>query len=163
MPLQRQLQTDTKQPAASFRLDFRVHFAYSDEGMATSLRSIPQSFSRYLVAGGAAFCLDYALFCLCYSCLGLFYAAAAAVGFCGGVICTYICCNLWVFSHRKLKEQRVREFCIFVFIGLIGLALTLLFMGFWVDVAGLHPYISKIITTGMVLIWNFTARKIALY
>ena len=131
--------------------------------MSDSLRTLPQAFAKYVLAGGAAFCVDYTLIFLCHTLLGMYYLAAAGIGFCSGVICTYLCCNYWVFSHRKMKEQKVREFWIFVFIGLIGLALTLLFMGFFVDVMEIPPYISKLPTTGLVLLWNFTARKIVLY
>lgn len=131
--------------------------------MTDSLLSLPQAFGKYIIAGGAAFCLDYALLFLCYRFLGLHYLLASGIGFCSGVICTYLCCNYWVFSHRKLQHQQAKEFTIFVLVGLIGLALTLLFMGFFVSVIGLHPYGSKILTTGLVLIWNFSARKILLY
>lgn len=127
------------------------------------LRKLAQAFARYIVAGGVAFCLDYALLILCYQFFDLHYMLAASAGFIGGIFCTYLCCNYWVFSHRKLKAQPLREMGIFGLIGLIGLMLTLLFMGFFVSMVGWHPYIAKILTTGLVLIWNFAARKIVLY
>lgn len=131
--------------------------------MSDTLRTLPQAFAKYVVAGGVAFCLDYTLLFLCHSVLGMYYLLAAGIGFCGGVLCTYILCNHWVFSRRKLQDRCVREFGIFAFIGLIGLALTLLFMGFFVDVMAFSVYISKLLTTGLVLLWNFSARKIVLY
>lgn len=127
------------------------------------LRHLAQAFARYIVAGGVAFCLDYALLILCYQFLGLHYLLAAAAGFIGGLLCTYLCCNYWVFSRRKLKAQPLREMGLFVLIGLIGLGLTLLLMGLFVGIVGWHPYIAKILTTGLELLWNFTARKLVLY
>lgn len=146
----------------TLRLDFSALFAYS-RGMTDGIRTLPQAFAKYVVAGGAAFCLDYALLRFCHSVLGFHYLAATAIGFGGGVICTYLCCNLWVFSRRKMKGHVEKEFGIFVLIGLIGMALTLLLMGFFVDVLALSPYISKIFTSVLVLMWNFSARKMALY
>lgn len=131
--------------------------------MTDALLSLPKAFAKYTLAGGAAFCLDYTLLFICYHFFGLHYLLAAGIGFGGGVLCTYLCCNYWVFSHRKWKDRQVKEFCVFVLIGLIGMALTLLLMGFFVSVMGLHPYASKLLTSGLVLLWNFSARKILLY
>ena len=62
-----------------------------------------------------------------------------------------------------MADKVVAEFLIFLIIGLIGLGLTLLFMWLFVDVAGIYPLISKLVTTAIVLLWNFGARKIILY
>lgn len=126
-------------------------------------RHISGAFTKYVLVGGVAFCLDYAVLSFTHLVLGWFWWAAATAGFCCGVVCTYLCCNYWVFSHRKMRSHQAKEFAVFVSIGLVGLLLTLLFIGFFDQVLGWPTELSKLPTTALVLIWNFSARKIALY
>ena len=55
------------------------------------------------------------------------------------------------------------EFFVFALIGIIGLLLTVLFMWVFVDVSGIYPLVAKFMTTALVLVWNFGARKMILY
>lgn len=146
-----------------FLLDFRASFPYSECVIADGLRNLSKSFTKYVLVGGVAFCLDYAVLSFTHLVLDWHPLLAAAAGFCSGVVCTYLCCNYWVFSHRKMRDKQAQEFAVFVFIGLVGLLLTLLLIGFFDDVVGLPTEISKLPTEALVLLWNFTARKIALY
>lgn len=132
----------------------------------SSLRAVKKliaSFLKYLVAGGMGFVLDYGTLTLCYEGLGWHYLVAATCGFLVGLVFVYISSNKWVFDTRKMKNHRVQEFAVFSLIGLIGLGLTNLFMWGLVDGLGIHPLVSKLFTTGAVLIWNYGARKIILY
>lgn len=146
-----------------FLLDFGRVFPYSFRVMPEALRNLAHSFSKYILAGGIAFCLDFAVLSFCHRVLGWYPRPAAAAGFCCGVVCTYLCCNYWVFSHRKMKEKMGREFAVFVSIGLVGLVLTVLLIGYFNSVVGLPAELSKLPTEALVLLWNFSARKIALY
>lgn len=127
------------------------------------LQQLCVAFVRYLVAGGLGFVLDYATLALCYEILGLHYLLASALGFLMGLIFVYISSNKWVFTRRRMEARAWLEFLIFALIGIIGLGLTLLFMWIFVDVCRIYPLISKLITTALVLLWNFFARKIILY
>ena len=121
------------------------------------------SFAKYMVAGGVGFLLDYMVLAVCFECFGWHYLLSSALGFVSGVVFVYICSNKWVFTRRSMADKVVAEFTTFLLIGLIGLGLTLLFMWLFVDVAGIYPLISKLVTTAIVLLWNFGARKIILY
>ncbi len=80
-----------------------------------------------------------------------------------GLVFVYIASNRWVFETRKLEHRRFIEFSIFALIGVIGLGLTMLFMWVFVDLVSLHYLVAKVFTTGLVLIWNFGARRFILY
>lgn len=121
------------------------------------------SFTKYLVAGGAGFTVDYSVLTLCYVLFGCHYLISAALGFVAGLVFVYISSNKWVFTHRRLKDNVAMEFFVFALIGIIGLLLTVLFMWVFVDVAGIYPLVAKLITTALILMWNFGARKIILY
>lgn len=121
------------------------------------------SFCKYLVAGGAGFLVDFSALYICRDILGFHYLLAAAIGFILGLVFVYIASNRWVFETRKLEHRRFIEFSIFALIGVIGLGLTMLFMWVFVDLVSLHYLVAKVFTTGLVLIWNFGARRFILY
>ena len=118
---------------------------------------------RYLVAGGLGFVIDYGMLALCYAVLSLHYLLSAMVGFVAGLIFVYISSNCWVFTKRRLPDRAWLEFLIFAAIGIAGLGLTVLFMWLFVDVCGIYPLIAKLLTTVLVLLWNFGSRKVILY
>lgn len=131
--------------------------------LSHNIKKLFTSFLKYLVAGGFGFVLDYGTLTLLYEFLGLHYLVAATCGFLVGLIFVYISSNKWVFDTRKMQDRRTQEFLIFAVIGIIGLGLTNLFMWLLVDGLDIHPLISKLFTTGAVLMWNYGARKIILY
>lgn len=121
------------------------------------------AFLKYLIAGGTGFVVDFCTLSFCYTILGWHYLLSASLGFSAGLVVVYLLSNKWVFAVRQMKERRALEFAIFLIIGLIGLLLTNLLMWILVDGCGIHALLAKLVTTAMVLLWNFGARKIILY
>lgn len=109
------------------------------------------------------FLIDFGTLTFCYSIFEWHYLLSASVGFIAGLIFVYVSSNKWVFDTRQMKNHSVIEFFVFLVIGLIGLLLTNILM--WALVDGLHlrVLIAKLLTTGVVLLWNFGARKYILY
>ena len=116
-------------------------------------------FIRYIFVGGAAFVADALSLWL----ISLFshYLVAAAAAFIIGLIVNFTLSKLFVFTDNK--HNKVAEFITYGLIGLVGLGLTELLMYLFTEKAGLYFMLSKIITAGIVLVWNFAARKIILY
>ena len=118
---------------------------------------------RYLVSGGVAFLVDAGILALLTELFGQEYLLLwTAIAFAAGLLITYLFSILWVFDNRSLKS-RSAEVTIFILIGVIGLGLTELFMWLFAGKAGIHYMISKIITTVLVFIWNFAAKKTILF
>lgn len=109
------------------------------------------------------FALDFGTLYLLFNILGVNYLLAAGIAFAVGLVFVYFSSNRWVFEKRQMEDKQVLEFTLFAVIGVVGLGLTVLFMWLLVDFVGLYPLIAKLITTGLVLIWNFGARKYLLY
>ncbi len=117
---------------------------------------------RYLVAGGTAFMVDFATLWLLSEKAELSLHLSVVVAYVLGLIITYTLSIYWIFDKRQRDNWR-SEFTIFAIIGLIGLALTSLFMWLFTDILLLHYMLSKIITTIVVFVWNFIAKKRILF
>ncbi len=129
----------------------------------SSAKPLFLSFAKYALVGGGGAVLDFGTLMLAYEVFGWHYLLACALGFTVGLVFVYFLSNVWVFSQRRMGDSPAREFVVFTLIGLAGLALTQLFMWSFVDGLGLPVALAKIITMGLVLCWNFGARKWILY
>jgi len=117
---------------------------------------------RYCFVGGLAFIVDYGLLVLLTEVCGLHYLISATISFIAGLIVNYLLSTSWIFRKSKL-ENKWAEFIVFAIIGVIGLGLNNLLLYLFTDIIHIHYMISKLITTGIVMIWNFGARKIILF
>lgn len=79
-----------------------------------------------------------------------------------GLIVNYILSIVWVFDKRRIKNRRL-EFLFFGIIGIIGLIINQFSMWFLTEKTQIFYLYSKIIAAILVLIWNFTIRKILLF
>lgn len=139
----------------------------SFQSLITKLFKAPSNnifiqFFRYLFVGGTAFVVDFGLLYVFTDILNIHYLVSAGMSFVCGLLVNYFLSISWVFSQRKLAN-RLSELLVFAFIGCVGLALTSLLMWLFTDKAGLYYLLSKIITTVVVMLWNFLARKFTLF
>ncbi|MBN2444151.1 MAG: GtrA family protein [Spirochaetales bacterium] len=119
-------------------------------------------FIRYAIAGGVASVFDYGSMLLFTEVIHVHYLISSGIGFCAGLIVNYILSVFWVFPVKMMKN-RVLEFMVFGLIGFIGLGLVTLFLWFFTDLISIDYRISKFIAMGLVLLWNFIARKYLLF
>jgi putative flippase GtrA len=117
---------------------------------------------RYFFSGGIAFVVDISILFLLTEYLGVHYLLAASLGFSVGLIITYLLSIHWIFDERRI-DKKTLEISIFAIIGLVGLVLTSGFMWLFTSVLLLHYLLSKILTTGIVMCWNFVAKKFILF
>jgi putative flippase GtrA len=128
-------------------------------------------FSRYVLVGGGAFLVDVSVLELslryCFFDWGVEgILLATAAGFMAGLVCNYIFSCLFVFQKidAKTKQHKIRAFILFAIIGIIGLGLTELLMYLGIRLFGEDPYLFiKIFAAGVVLLWNYLARKILIF
>lgn len=127
-------------------------------------KKLTGQFNRYLITGGLAFIVDFALFALFLYVFDWHYLLANFVGLMGGLTLNYIISILWVFvSCRRVVKNRGAEFVSFAVIGFAGVGLNQLIMYLLVGQGHCHELISKAVAAGIVLIWNFGARKFFLF
>jgi|SRR5579863_3217736 len=124
--------------------------------------SILHQFSRYLVVGGLAFVVDFGFLYVLTEIAGLYYLISAAIAFLFGLLTNYCLSRIWVFDRRTLKNVTM-EISIFAAIGIVGLGLNEVIIWFAREKIHIHYLIAKGISAGIVLIWNFGARKSVLF
>jgi putative flippase GtrA len=131
------------------------------EKMSEPFRAM-QQFLRYIVAGGAAFVLDFAALTFGVEQMGLHYLAAATLGFIVGSAVCYTLSVTWVFEERRF-ESRLQEGTVFVGIGIAALAFNNVAMWFLVDGVGVSYAWAKPVAAGLVMIFNFGVRRVAVF
>lgn len=117
-------------------------------------------FCCYVMVGGIAFVVDFAVFNGVLTLQG-HYILATAVGFLVGVAVNYSLCVYWVWRGTQARTQK--DLAIFTLIGVGGLLLTTVLMVMLVDFFGLDARISKIVAAIIVLFWNFGLRKVLVF
>ena len=125
-------------------------------------RNYGQQLVRYVIAGGVAFCVDFCLLWLLHHHAQMPLLLSQAVSFSAGVVVTYLFSIRWVFDYRSVAN-RTTEFLIFALINLIGLGLTTLLMWLFTESCGIYYLYSKVITTVLVTLWNFFAKRFLLF
>ena len=124
--------------------------------------SVIQQFLKYVLVGGAAFVIDYSLLYFLTEVMGFHYLVSNIFSFSSGLIFNYIVCIYWVFTDSKLGN-RYLEFLFYGLIGIVGLGISELAMWIMAQGFALHYMVAKLISTAVVLVWNFVARKYLLF
>lgn len=130
-----------------------------------------REFLRYGVVGGVSFCADFViLFLFCEyvfidNAFGLYLATAC--GFLGGLIVNTLLSIYFVFlSDNVVQKQRgknIRDILFITLIGLVGLLLTEVGMYIGTKFFLWHYLWVKIFVSGMVLVWNYSGRKVFVF
>lgn len=125
-------------------------------------RGVRDEFYRYIVAGGFAFVCDAGTLYSLTQYLHINYLISAAVGFTLGTVVNYLLSRTWVFERRTLQNTSA-EITIFTLIGAGGLGLNELILWFFQAKLGIFYLYAKGVSGVTVFMWNFGARKLALF
>lgn len=124
--------------------------------------SIVTQVLRYVFSGLTAFVVDFSIMMLLHECFNIDTIIAATFGFCAGLVITYVMSIKWIFDKRKISNSYV-EFLIFALIGGIGIVLTYFIMLILSNIVPLHYTLLKIVTSVIITIFNFVAKKLLLF
>ena len=113
---------------------------------------------KFGLVGGTAFVIDYVLLYFCTEFLHIHYLISSIISFTVSVIFNYILSIKWIFDVKK--KQDVKDFVIFIILSVIGLGINSLIMYVMVEKFGAYYMLSKIVSTAVVMVYNFITRKI---
>ena len=126
-------------------------------------------FLRYVVVGGIAFLVDIFTLYICYNYLLSWMRwslyISTAIGFMAGIVTNYILSIRYVFTSAKGTGigRSDRDKMIFLIVGVMGFFLNEFGMFFGVEVLDVHYLIVKVFVAGIVLVWNYSARKVLIF
>lgn len=113
---------------------------------------------KFGLVGGTAFVIDYVLLYFCTEFLHIHYLISSIISFTVSVIFNYILSIKWIFDVKK--KQDVKDFVIFIILSVIGLGINSLIMYVMGEKFGVYYMLSKIVSTAVVMVYNFITRKI---
>ena len=126
-------------------------------------QKINREFIGYFLISLLALAVDLGSFSFSLRILDFSWPLSAAIGFCAGVFLTYTLSICFVFSERKIKNNKIAEFFIFISIGIGGLLVTQFVLWLGIELMNLHPEFTKIVAAGFTFLYNFLLRKYFLF
>ena len=120
-------------------------------------------FFRYLFVGGVATVVDWGTLFLLTECANIYFLISTSIAFLAGLVTNFVLSKQLVFKANEARVSPVMEFLSYAIIGVIGLGITELIMILFTNYLALHYMLSKVIATVVVLFWNYTARRFAIY
>ena len=129
-------------------------------------RNIRQ-FISYFGVGGVSALVEWAVFSLLEYTLNLPYLLATVLAFLVSTTTNWLLGRRFTFKGAELGKKKAKEAFLVFLVSAIGLGMNLGLMYLFVDVFGmktnLMKTIAKILSTGIVFIWNFLSRKLWIY
>ncbi len=129
----------------------------------TAVNKLIKQFMSYLIVGGSAALVEWAMFGLLNEILCIGWAPAVIISFVLALAVNYILGRCITFKKSAEHCNAKSDLLPVVVVSLIGLLLNLLLMAIFVELFGVAEMISKVICTGLVLIWNFMGRRVFIY
>lgn len=136
------------------RLSTLFQATFISKSEATSIQLI-----RYLCVGGIAAAIDFGTFMMLTIFFDQHYIFSQTMAFIAGISTNYTLSTLWIFESR---HHRLIETSLFLLTGVIGLLLSYACLWLFIDIFSMLWYenaVAKILTTALVLLWNFSSRK----
>lgn len=119
-------------------------------------------FGKYLIVGGIAFVFDFSTLFLLTELASIPYLTSAALAFVVGLNVNYFLAKLFVFKNSKIGNRKQEYMFVFI-ISVSGLFLNQVIIWTCTEFIGIHYLISKLFSTAIILVYNFSLRKIFIF
>ena len=126
--------------------------------MDERLYKLAKQFFKYFLTGGVAALVEWAVFFVCNDLLLIHYLVAVLISFVLATFVNYIISIKFVFERGK--HHNAIELLLVFFVSFLGLLMNLLLMYIFVSRFSMYPFFAKVLSTGIVFLWNFISRKL---
>lgn len=113
---------------------------------------------KFIIVGGIATIIDFVLLYILKEFVGINEIVSNTISFTISLIYNYIASIKWVFDVDNNKNQN-KQFVTFVVFSIIGLFINNLILWICINKFSINYLLGKVITTGIVMIFNFVTRK----
>lgn len=114
-------------------------------------------FIGYLICGGVATLVDFALFLSLHQLLGVWYLYANFVSYPVGMLINFSLNKF--FNFKNTYKGFLKQFLSFCFVGGIGLAAHQIILYNLVERFQVLPLVGKAMALALVVLWNFFANR----
>lgn len=114
---------------------------------------------KFGIVGIIAFLIDFGVMVILTEFYNVQPVVSATLSFIVSVIFNYVASMRFVFSRRE-GMSRQREFVVFVVLSVIGLIINDVLMWAGTEIVQLDYRFVKLFATTVVMVWNFSSRKI---
>ena len=123
---------------------------------ASAFPRLIRQLTAFVGVGAVATALDYAVFFVALQFLGLDPVPAALMGYAAGGVLSYLLNRAHVFESARAHRDAIIRFAGVMVIGFLitGYSMRVLTEGF-----DLAPLLARILTYGVVLVFNFVAHR----
>ncbi|MEW8324336.1 MAG: GtrA family protein [Candidatus Thiodiazotropha taylori] len=117
-----------------------------------------QQVLRYLLVGGASWVVDFLVFFLTYSHIGI--VPAQTVARIVGALVAFAGHKLIVFEDRQFTPQAMRQQIVqYLILWLVSYTLSVILLLGFIDLLQLHPVAAKLITEAIIIVINFVTMR----
>ena len=116
---------------------------------------------KFIIVGGIATLIDWIIYYMLNSIFNINPLISNIFSFSISLIYNYIASVKWVFNVSKKKNKK-RIFMEFIILSVVGLLISEFLIWLLVDKLSINSMISKIISTAIVMVFNFITRKMFL-
>lgn len=124
---------------------------------SVDLRALARQFRTFVIVGCAATAVHYSLLISLVEGYRLDPVPATLTGFIAGGIVSYLLNRRLTYGSERPHGEASWRFAI---VAAVGFGLTWLFVALMVRAGGLPYMAAQVLTTGIVLFWNFAAHKL---
>ena len=125
------------------------------------MKKLFEQIFKFVIVGGLSFVLDFIIYYVLTKLFGVYYITAGFFSFTISLIFNYLMSMKFVFRSKD-SLKKTHEFAIFATLSVMGLGLNLLCLFIMVDYMGIYDLFAKVLTDGIVMVFNFVTRKIFL-
>ena len=125
------------------------------------MKKLFEQIFKFVIVGGLSFILDFIIYYVLTKLFGVYYITAGFFSFTISLIFNYLMSMKFVFRSKD-SLKKTHEFAIFATLSVMGLGLNLLCLFIMVDYMGIYDLFAKVLTAGIVMVFNFVTRKIFL-
>lgn len=126
-----------------------------------------RQFISYFGVGGVSALVEWLVFSILEYLLDLPYLVATVIAFLVSTTTNWFLGRKFTFKNSSFENKRAKELLLIFFVSGIGLAMNMLLMLLFVEVIGMKTnllkIVAKIMSTGIVFMWNFLSRKYIIY
>ncbi|MCK5672958.1 MAG: GtrA family protein [Spirochaetales bacterium] len=117
---------------------------------------------RSIFSSGIAFAADFLILILLVEKFHLHYIISGTAGFLTGTTLLYFISVSWIFSSRRIQRKSL-EYALFIFLGIIGGILNILFLWVFTDKFAVYYMVSRMIAATLVFFFNYLSRKLLIF